>query len=160
MYKAEDVLRSFSFDVPGQPKPKGRPRFSRKGGHVFTPKATRDAEKSFAQCVKIRAPDKPLSGPLAIEVTFMMEAPKSWPKWKRLAAIEGRLRHVSRPDVDNLAKLAKDSLNGILWNDDSQVCELIARKVYSETPRTWIVVHVLSQADRESEKEHNGTGTP
>jgi Holliday junction resolvase RusA-like endonuclease len=105
----------------------------------------------------MRAPPEPIAGPVAVDITFMMEAPKSWPRWKREAAIAGSYRHVYRPDVDNLVKLAKDALNGILWVDDSQVCEINARKVYSETPRTWIVIHELEQATRKEKKNANGS---
>eukprot|EP00559_Dactyliosolen_fragilissimus_P008951 CAMPEP_0184861534 /NCGR_PEP_ID=MMETSP0580-20130426/6200_1 /TAXON_ID=1118495 /ORGANISM="Dactyliosolen fragilissimus" /LENGTH=232 /DNA_ID=CAMNT_0027359065 /DNA_START=356 /DNA_END=1054 /DNA_ORIENTATION=+ len=36
---------------------------------------------------------------------------------------------ITRTDVDNLAKFVMDSLNGILYVDDKQVVELIAKKV-------------------------------
>lgn len=41
-----------------------------------------------------------------------------------------RMNHTKRPDIDNLAKLVLDAGNGVLWEDDSQVCHLDVRKVY------------------------------
>ena len=36
-----------------------------------------------------------------------------------------------RPDVDNYAKAVMDALNGIAYNDDSQVACLTSRKQYA-----------------------------
>ena len=36
-----------------------------------------------------------------------------------------------RKDVDNLSKPVSDALNGIFWEDDAQVFELLVTKVYS-----------------------------
>lgn len=41
-----------------------------------------------------------------------------------------RMHHKKRPDVDNLAKLVLDAGNGVLYEDDSQVCDLHIQKVY------------------------------
>lgn len=55
------------------------------------------------------------------------------------------LWHAKTPDVDNLVKPLFDSISkagynkvdkkGIVWTDDSIVCELSARKKYSPNPR-------------------------
>ena len=37
---------------------------------------------------------------------------------------------IGKPDVDNLAKFVLDSLNGVLYDDDSQVVTLNATKMY------------------------------
>ena len=44
--------------------------------------------------------------------------------------IEGRLAML-QPDVDNLAKFVLDSLNGVLFNDDSRVVTLLVTKGWS-----------------------------
>ena len=99
---------TYSFEMPGDPVPKGRPRIG-KGGHAFTPQRTRDAEAAFGWAAKAAALLGPLAGPLRVEVTF---------------ALENR----RRVDLDNLAKLALDALNGLWWADDSQIAELRATK--------------------------------
>lgn len=38
-----------------------------------------------------------------------------------------------RPDIDNYQKAILDSFNGIFWHDDSQVCEVEAKKFYDWT---------------------------
>lgn len=106
------------FVVPGNPIAKGRPRVM-KGGWTFTPKRTLDHEAkivSYALAAKAR----PMSGPLEVEIWFWMESRR-------------------RVDVDNLAKCVLDALNGILWDDDDQVVDLVLHKRYSkEGPHTHI----------------------
>lgn len=34
----------------------------------------------------------------------------------------------SKPDLDNLAKAVMDSLNGVCWIDDAQVCRIVLSK--------------------------------
>jgi Holliday junction resolvase RusA-like endonuclease len=46
-------------------------------------------------------------------------------------------------DIDNCVKFIFDSLNGILWDDDSWIYELNAKKVYSMKPRTIMKVYPL-----------------
>ena len=55
----------------------------------------------------------------------------------------GRRWHADKPDVDNLAKAVLDALKGAAWNDDTQVVDLRAVKVYcrvGENPTTRILV--------------------
>lgn len=67
----------------------------------------------------------PLDGPLYVCATFVLPRPKSATK-KR--SDNPRYRHTGKPDCDNLAKSVLDSLNGTLFTDDSQVCELHVKK--------------------------------
>ena len=68
-----------------------------------------------------------------MSVEARMTVPTSSPKNKRAAALGGALLPISRPDLDNLAKIA-DALNLIVWVDDAQVVDLHVRKTYSDTP--------------------------
>lgn len=96
--------------------------------------------------VRDKAPDKPLAGPVLLMMTFYMARPRSHygtgknaGKLKELAP----KHHTVRPDVDNLIKLIADSLNGVFWRDDTQICFCQARKEYSERPRTEILIKEL-----------------
>lgn len=80
---------------------------------------------------------------LKVEIGFFMPIPKSWSKGKRLKAENENTPHISRPDLDNLAKFVLDSLNGVVWTDDAQIYNLCARKVYSPNPRTVINVDFM-----------------
>lgn len=128
------TVQSINFTVAGAPTAKGRPRFSRKSGRAYTPAKTQQAEDTFAARAAVElAPWRshlPLRGPLRVMLHFAMPIPASWSKKKR----EGAKWHTSRPDLDNLAKLVKDALNGIAWIDDAQVIALTCTKSYCETP--------------------------
>ena len=92
----------------------------------FTQRNTRDAEKQIAIAYKgasIRKYGRVVKAPKGVPVAFMIEAykkePKEYPgylpKW-----IYPRIPFVVKPDDDNISKI-KDSLNGVAWDDDSQV---------------------------------------
>ncbi len=50
-----------------------------------------------------------------------------------------------RRDIDNVSKQLMDALNGVLWDDDSQVDELfVKRHVDREEPRAEVTVEVMS----------------
>ncbi len=69
-----------------------------------------------------------------------MPIPKSMSKKDRLIANEGMMKHVKKPDVDNLVKLYLDVLTDIAISDDNSVSLGFAIKVYSQTPRTVIYI--------------------
>jgi Endodeoxyribonuclease RusA len=72
--------------------------------------------------------------PLIVSILFRMKRPKSHfiggkPGWGRLRGNAPLQTSVVRTDVDNLAKFVLDSMNGILYEDDRQVCSLHITKV-------------------------------
>lgn len=62
----------------------------------------------------------PLTGPLCCDVVAVFPR-TAGQTWKRRPM--PRLRHEKKPDRDNLDKAIMDSLTGILWIDDCQVCD-------------------------------------
>jgi len=71
-----------------------------------------------------------LEGKVQMDVWFKMPMPKSWSKAKRTTCFD--TWHTQKPDLDNLVKSLLDCLNGRLFEDDSQVCSLHARKIWSD----------------------------
>lgn len=69
-----------------------------------------------------------------------MPIPKSLSKRDREEANSGSLKHVKKPDVDNLVKLYLDVLSGIVFDDDNRVSLGQAIKVYSPSPKTIIYI--------------------
>lgn len=126
------------------PQPKGRPRFARATGRAYTPAKTASAERLVADwLMTMRFSDdyrRPLRGPIVIEVHSYMPIPASWSKAKKDTANAGKLKHTSRPDIDNLAKLVLDAANGVLWEDDSQIVSMKLTKEYSVKPGTFICI--------------------
>ena len=124
-----------TFNILGDPRPQGRPKFYRRGNFVgaYDPKKSRDYKQTLAAQLAAQSPEFIEQGKaVSIYVEFVFARPKSLPK-----RVED---HVKKPDLDNLIKALKDAAKGILWHDDSQVVQLSARKVYGATPMTVIEV--------------------
>jgi Holliday junction resolvase RusA-like endonuclease len=82
-------------------------------------------------------------GPISLLVTFYMPIPKSG-KSKGKEVKEGQF-HTSTKDLDNLIKGLLDSLNGITFTDDKQVCQIHGEKVYSQNPGIAFEIWELEQ---------------
>lgn len=76
----------------------------------------------------------PRLGALSVRIEAGMPVPASWSQKKRSAALAGDLSHTSKPDFDNIAKIVGDSLNKIVWKDDSQIVVCSFRKFYAAAP--------------------------
>jgi len=124
--------------VKGKPIAKARPRFARAGNFVKTYNDQETEEGRWLWEAREQL-TKQASGPIAVNMRFFMPIPKSTSKKKR----EMLCYHSKKPDIDNLIKFACDCLNGMAWEDDSQISEIEASKIYSENPRTVIEVEDL-----------------
>jgi Holliday junction resolvase RusA-like endonuclease len=124
------------FEVPGEPRGKGRPRFS-KQGHTYTDSETRAYENKIIAYYRktlgaFRWPD---SAFIRIKVTAHYPIPKSATKAAVAGMQAGRILPSRKPDIDNVLKVVLDALNGIAYKDDSRVVCVEAEKVYSMTPK-------------------------
>lgn len=118
-------LRGVAFWIPGPPVPKGRPRFSSRGGkaRTYTPEKTRSYEthvRAHGEAAMRGA--APMTTPLKAVLRVHLPALKSGPKAERGALPTGR------PDLDNVVKAILDALNGVVYVDDAQVVVLEATK--------------------------------
>ncbi len=131
--------------VPGEPVPQGRPRFARKGNFVQTydPPKSKQYKKIVAFYANQVAPKQLLTGPVEIEFLIFKSTLKSFSRKKAEAAELRALRPTTKPDADNYAKGAMDALKKIIWEDDGQVVNVIAKKYYSANPRMEITVRPL-----------------
>lgn len=130
--------------VAGEPVGKGRPRFSSAGSFVraYTPKKT----VSFENLVRIeyglqtnnyRFLDDDM---LDLRIIAYFPIPKSTSKKKREMMRKGKIRPAKKPDADNILKAVADALNTVAYKDDRQIVDTRVRKIYSETPRTVILI--------------------
>ena len=126
------------FTVEGEPRGKGRPRFTRKG-FAYTDAATRDYETLIACRAAEAMPCPATELPVAVLIFIYKGVPKSWTMAKRRRAMDG-LEIPGKPDLDNVAKGVLDAMNGVVYVDDTQVVRLVVQKQYSLEPRLEVSV--------------------
>jgi len=128
-------------EIPGKPIAKKRPRFARRGKFVVTYNDQETEEGKWILFASQQITEKILRPKgILLQCAFYMPIPKSMTN-KQKALIEAHgLSHTKKPDLDNLVKFVKDCLNGLAWEDDSQVVYLMAEKLYDKDPRTAVVI--------------------
>ncbi len=130
----------FIVDIP--PTGKARPRMTR-GGHVYTPKATTDAEAAIrAIFCDLGGETIPKDVPVSLEVVAYFPIPKSWSDERKWAASRGDIYPTKKPDADNILKLVADALNGSAYEDDAQVIKMTAWKQFSRNGLGYIAINV------------------
>ena len=135
------------FKVYGDPKGKGRPKFSKVGNfaRAYTPPETENYEAFIKMTALDAAKGAYLHGAIEAKIDCIYKIPISWSKRKRKEALEGIVQCTKKPDADNIAKTMLDSLNGIIFDDDRQVTVLTVRKFYGETPRVEVTLSEIEQ---------------
>ncbi len=142
-------MYEIELEVSGQPIGKGRPRFT-KVGHTYTPQKTKEYERRihaavWAEMAKHNI-DQTLR-PVAVEIIAFMDIPQSWSKKKRLEAEYGAISPMTKPDVDNIAKIALDGLSGTIFADDKQVTSMKVKKTYCHPDRGPVLYISVSWTD-------------
>lgn len=120
---------NWEFNIP--PVAASRPRVGKWGAYYSGP--YRDFREQAKEKVHTVIGDgfTPLSGPLTVVVEIYATKPKStkldYPK----------------PDIDNYTKAVLDVLNGLLWEDDSQIISVYATKQWAgESQEGYFTVEV------------------
>lgn len=107
--------------VPGEPRSKQRPRVTKRG--VYTPPQTVEQE-SMIRDAFIATGAARFQHTILVEIDFY-----------------NALRH--RRDIDNMAKLVLDALNGLAFDDDYQVVELNLRKMFTSKDRARTEIRIV-----------------
>lgn len=134
---------TWTFQVPGEPVAKGRPKLGTVNGRAmaFTPKKTRTFESTVREIVGKAWTREPIAErPIFVRMTFVRLIPQSWPIKKRNAAIAGTLFPTGRPDLDNFQKAITDAMNTIVYTDDALIVGIEARKVYGAIPHAVVTL--------------------
>ena len=140
--------------VDGPPTPWKRPGYNHKNRVVFD---TQKKEKE--QCrwqLRAQMKEKPFTVPLEMEVIFYMEIPESTSRPRRKQMLRNEIHHMIKPDVDNLQKYILDCMTGVVYEDDCQVVDIRARKIYSETPRTVMCILPKSSCTYKGNPDYAG----
>lgn len=140
-----------TFIVKMEPVAKGRPRFVKKTGRVYTPKKTEEATKKLSEYIYLRKrgkipkeiespeyPKKKIVYGVAVYCKFLCHRPKRLGKGDRVLK-------TTKPDIDNYVKLVLDACNDAeVWEDDSMVVEVLGQKWYCsdhEEPQVQIQIN-------------------
>ena len=117
--------------IIGKPTGKGRPKFSRQGNFIrtYTPEKTVNYENLVKMAWYNEGLEK-MEGKITATIFAYFKIPKAVSKKKR-AQMDGAF-YDKKPDTDNLAKSILDALNGIAYDDDSQVVSLLVSKKYTD----------------------------
>ena len=130
------------FVVPGEPKGKGRPRFSTAGKY---PKAvTPEETASYENLIKVLYMEggfPKLEGAVRMEITAYFKVASSASKKRKAAMLIGEEKCMKKPDADNIVKCVADGLNGVAYDDDKQIVELEIKKLYGTTPQ--VIVELM-----------------
>lgn len=144
--------QALTFEVPGDPVPQPRARAGA-GGRFFTPgKRIRVYKQAIAIRAALEAKARRWTradGPVVVEYAFVFARPPShWTKAGGLASGAPLFPGRNAGDIDNLEKAVADALtaSGVIWGDDTQVCQSAALKRYAarhEAPRTTVTIRRL-----------------
>ena len=76
--------------------------------------------------------------PVSIDIAFTIQRPKTVQRDKPAV----------KPDLDKLIRFVLDAITqaGNVWQDDAQVCKIVAVKKYGETNETEILIHDQSDS--------------
>jgi len=102
-------------------------------------------EKQYCQW-QIRAQHNqqaPVTSPIRLGLTFYLPIPKATSGIRKRQMLAGLMHHLKRPDVTNMQKFIEDCIKGIVIEDDAQVVEINAKKLYSDLPKTVINIDFL-----------------
>jgi crossover junction endodeoxyribonuclease RusA len=141
------AARVLEFSVRGVPVPQGSMQAFRQGDRAVLVHSggakLRNWRAAVSEAAEMVKGTMRLEGPVRVEILFRMPD---------VASDRFRTRHATRPDVDKLARSILDSLtsSGVI-RDDSQVCELHAKKIYARGGWTGCRVVVTDLAIDEAE---------
>ena len=132
-------------------------------GTVHKKKKQRSHEETIKAFLVPHQPETPLSGALLLGLRVYLPAPQGKPAWFtgkpkdfRELVRQGKVRPISKPDMDNLVKQIKDCMTQCrFWKDDAQVVGYLpcTGKYYSDSPRWEIeIVQLHSELYRETGK--------
>jgi Holliday junction resolvase RusA-like endonuclease len=121
-----------------EPKAKQRPRFN--GRFAYTPKSTREYEAVLKTFISKAYENEPISRETPLGVNLAFNVPQLKRKVRDMPTVG--------LDVDNAAKAILDAMNGIVYVDDSQVCDLTVKKRYASEGYVEIKVYLLNSLQK------------
>ena len=127
------------YEIPGTPIPLKR--------HRHVGKRTYDPQKKAKEVHQWQIKNVinglfPAHTAIKLVVEYHMPIPKSYSKKRTKECLLGP--HSKKPDLSNLIKFTEDAFNGLMWEDDSLISEIEARKFYSMEPKTVFKIETVA----------------
>lgn len=129
---------AIAFTIPGDPVPQPRARVSTRGGFARAYVPAKHPVHAYREAIAAAARDAGAGvhgEPVSVVIDLVWQRPKSH---LRKSGVKPDAPLLPRADVDNAAKAVLDSLNGVAWEDDSQVQRLVVEKSYGTEARTTV----------------------
>ena len=123
-----------TFKVDADPVGKQRARYAKRGNFVqtYTPDKTRNYESLIKEAaIEAMGSSEPLESPVTLYLYIRAPIPKSLPKKRIEACLNGLEKPIKKPDASNVLKSVEDAMNGVVYKDDSQIVNIHVSKVYS-----------------------------
>jgi Holliday junction resolvase RusA-like endonuclease len=127
-----------TLDVYGRPTPQGSKRVF--NGRIVEAQSAnlKKWRAAIEQACQPYANQNIHLGPIRLEVDFFLERPKT-------VKVKDRPLPIVPPDLDKLLRSVGDGIgqSGVIWGDDSQIVEILARKFYADDRETGAVIRIL-----------------
>jgi len=135
------------FTVYGEPVAQGRPKAAVVKGRaiVYDPKKSRDFKRDVKAVAQAHVPERLLTGALILVAKIYRPVPKSFSKKKRAAALAGEVLPITKPDLKNYVAGIEDSLEKVIYENDSQIVGYgDTGKFYGDPPRVEVEIREVS----------------
>lgn len=144
---------NYKFEIYERAIGKERPRYSSRTRRMYTPEATRSFEEKvkWSFTSKYNISMKLSEKPFKAKITAIFKPADSLSKKKKEELIR-KVDYTHKPDVDNIAKIILDSLNGLAYKDDSQVTALLVFKDYGEENKIIVELEEIEEATDDTNK--------
>lgn len=140
-------MKSFMFEIPGEPYAKQRHRTNFKTHREYNPPKNEQFENLVRLSFREKYPDeKPTDEWIVMNIIAIYPIPKSWTKSDKIKADENRI-FPKKHDWDNIGKIVCDGLNGVAYHDDKQIFDAMVYKRFGDRPRTVVMMNVFDDED-------------
>jgi len=144
-------MLNFTFST--NPKAVQSFRFT-KTGHRYQPPDVKQWKAAIrAMAISQIGDVPPLTGGVVISIQYVFKVLKGFSK-SRLNIIRngGKIYKITKPDLtDNLQKGFIDSLSGVIWEHDQQICKMHdVEKIYGFEPKIILKVDEIDEIQEEN----------
>ena len=132
---------TYSFEIEGKIIGKERPRVNLNTGIVYTPNKTKEYENYIRQIFKIKYPNfEMITSRVSINIIAYIGISKSISKKDKEKMLNDEMSPIKKPDIDNIAKVILDALDGFVLQNDKQVTKMSVEKRYSDVEKLFVKI--------------------